>query len=197
MENGYYDYFEYRALPILIAKALYDAGRADQYLKWQGNADTYPDCYYDFITAGLESVCDFWDCKEVGPYCDTRWFFSDNRMMDFYRLCRDWSRQRGIPLKKNPYMLEAEQEVREQMSLNSYCYDYRFSTKSNHRWASGFTVYVAPEFNQECPLIVTLAYLFDYYGRTSQKIRYEIWKYDLEKRGKILSLPAPKEQEAA
>ena len=77
-------------------------------------------------------------------------------------------------------------------SLDSYFYAYRFSTKVNHRWASGITVYLSPEFNQEFPLLKALAYTFDYYRCMAKELRYEIWKYDREQKAKVLYLPLPK-----
>ena len=188
-----YEYFEMSLIPILVGKVLSDVGREADYLAEIGASEVVPEDYYPYIIEGLTAVCDFWEGREVGPYMDYCWFFSDQSMMEFYRLCRDWSRQRGTRLKDNPYMLQAEQELEEQLNgIDSYYYGYRYSTKVNHRWASGITLYISPEFNQEFALLKALAYLFDYYKRTAERLRYEIWKYDREQKAKILYLPLPK-----
>ncbi|NCE76506.1 hypothetical protein D1157_16170 [Anaerotruncus sp. X29] len=192
--DGYeYECFEMSLIPILVGKVLSDTGREEEYLKGIGASEIITDDYYSYIMEGLISVCDFWEGREVGPYMDSCWFFSDRDMMGFYRLCRDWSRQRGIPLRRNPYMEQAERELNEQLdSINSWFYTYRFSTKVNHKWASGITIYLSPEFNQEFSLLKALAYIFDYYRRMAKELRYELWKYDREQKAKVLYLPLPK-----
>lgn len=192
--NGYeYEDFEISLIPILVGKVLSDIGREEDYLDGIGASKIEAEDYFSYIMEGLTTVCDFWDNREVGPYMECCWFFSNPGMMDFYRLCRDWSRQRGIPLRQNSYMERAAQEVEEQMdSINDYYFAYRFSTKVNHKWASGITVYLSPEFNQEFSLLKALAYIFDYYRQMAKELRYEIWKYDQEQRAKVLYLPLPK-----
>jgi len=188
-----YEYFEMRIIPIIVGKVLYDIGREKRYLTGFGSEGAEPDDYFDYIYQGLSEVCDFQYGREVGQYMDTCWYFSDRRMMDFYRLCRDWSKQRGVRLKDNPYMNQAKREVNDQMDINSWYCTYHLHTKINHKWASGIAFYFTSEFNQELRLLVALAELFDYYQKTADIIRFEIWKYDLERRAKLL-LPLPKEQ---
>lgn len=196
MDEYEYEFFETSLIAILVGKALSDVGREKNYLEGIGSTSIEADDYYSYIMEGLIAICDFWCGQEVGPYMDSCWFFSDQGMMEFYRLCRDWSKQRGIPLRRNPYMERARLEVEEQLnSINSYCYNYRFSTKVNHQWASGITLYLSPEFNQEFPLLMTLAHIFDYYRQTAKKLQYEIWKYDQEQQRKILYLPLPKQNQ--
>ena len=190
MDEYEYDHCEMSLIPIFVGKVLYDTGREEDYLKGIGSEAVIMEDYFSYIAEGLTTICDFWDGREVGPYIDYCWFFSDRSMMDFYRLCRDWSRQRGIRLKDNPYMEQARLELEEQLdSLNSCYYTYRFSTKVNHRWASGITLYFSPEFNQEFSLLKALAHIFDYYKHMAERLRYEIWKYDREQKAKILYLP--------
>lgn len=88
--DGYeYECFEMSLIPILVGKVLSDTGREEEYLKGIGASEIITDDYYSYIMEGLISVCDFWEGREVGPYMDSCWFFSDRDMMGFYRLCRD------------------------------------------------------------------------------------------------------------
>lgn len=193
MDEYEYEFFETSLIAILVGKVLSDVGREKDYLSGIGSSEIEADDYYTYITEGLLVVCDFWDSKEVGPFLDTCWFFSDRSMMEFYRLCRDWSKQRGIPLRRNPYMEWAKREVEEQLDgIYSYYSSYRLSTRVNHKWASGIAFYLSPEFNQEFSLLRALAYIFDYYRQMTKELRYEIWKYDQEQQRKILYLPLPK-----
>lgn len=192
--DGYeYEYFEMSLIPIMVGKVLSDVGREKDYLEGIGASPIVAEDYFSYILEGLITVCDFWEGREVGPYMDSCWFFSDQSMMDFYRLCRDWSRQRGILLTNNPYMERARIELEEQLnSINSYYYTFRYSTKVNHRWASGITLYLSPEFNQEFSLLKALAHIFDYYKHMVEELRYEIWKYDRAQKAKVLYLPLPR-----
>jgi len=192
-----YEYFEMRVIPIMVAKVLQDVGREKGYLERFGASEAEPDDYYVYICEGMGEARDFWFSQEVGPCMDTCWYFSDQGMMDFYRLCRDWSRQRSVRLKDNPYMKQAEREVYEQMGFNSWYYTYHLHTRVNHRWASGIAFYCSPESNQEFPLLRALAEIFDYYWQTAKPLRYESWKYDQEQRAKVLFLPLPNEKKEA
>ena len=88
--NGYeYEDFEISLIPILVGKVLSDIGREEDYLEGIGASKIEAEDYFSYIMEGLTTVCDFWDNREVGPYMECCWFFSDPSMMDFYRLCRD------------------------------------------------------------------------------------------------------------
>lgn len=101
--DGYeYENFELSLIPILVGKVLSDAGREEDYLKGIGASPIETEDYFSYIVEGLTTVCDFWEGREVGPYMDYCWFFSDRSTMDFYRLCRDWSRQRAYHSKTTP-----------------------------------------------------------------------------------------------
>lgn len=192
-----YEFFELRVIPIMVGKILYDAGREKRYLKGLGSEGAEPDDYYTYIWEGLTEICDFQCGREVGPYMDSCWYFSDQSMMDFYRLCRDWSKQRGIRLKDNPYMKQASREAAERMRLDSWCYTYHLHTGVHHKWASGIAIYSSCEFNQDFRLLVALAELFAYYKQMTKELRYDIWKYEQEQQRKVLYLPLPKERKEA
>lgn len=194
--NNDYDYIEGRMVPILVGKLLFDAGRACDYLCEFDDWEIDGDCYYDYIISGLTCAGDFWNVHINEASERECWYFSDARMMEFYRLCRCWSRQRGTFLHENPYILEAERFVQEQLSLNSYCYDYVLKTKVNHQWASGIAFYRDPEFNQEYRLLEGLLKIYDHYAQKSLELRHEIWAQEIETRGKLLYLPAPSREVA-
>lgn len=99
-------------------------------------------------------------------------------------------------LKKNPYMLRAAQEMRENMYEDGcyYC-DYWLQTKINHKWASGIVFrYDIGYFSEFLALFSRLLYVFEFYTETVKELRAEVEKLKKPK-GQILMLPAPKEFE--
>ena len=91
---------------IEIAKLFYDYGKLDRLLE-NGVTCTVEDptfYFYEYWAAAADYVdLDFDDNHDVD-----HWYFSFRSMVEYYRLCRDYSTLHGIKLRKNPYVKKAE-----------------------------------------------------------------------------------------
>lgn len=131
------------------------------------------DFYYDIATEALWSCCEdvYMDCNEEA--CITHYYFSDPCMMEYYRLCREYSRRRGLKLKDNPYMNNAKQYVREQLNGDwNSC--YILHTKVNHRCASGIHFMYDENFTGEVALLSRLLNVFSFYQEGVEKLKAEL-----------------------
>ena len=162
----------------------------------------------DFIAAGNQSPHEehcscFWDVLGIAPdvcytsyheiYETERYYFSYEAMMDYYRLCRVYSKTHRRKLRDNPYMQSAENFVEHVMDLGEYgCYGFRLQTKINHKWASGIVLHVdSGYFNAEFELSEALFEIGAWYKVHA----YELRKVLLEERAFWLpALPQHEEE---
>lgn len=85
------------------------------------------------------------------------WYFSDDNIMEYYRLCRTYSAAHKIKLQDNPFMQQAELAVESAMDLgHAYGFGWWLNTKINHKWASGIVLRTDSYFRSEIPLIGAL-----------------------------------------
>lgn len=156
-----YDYISDSLPMIFAAKNLYDADRTDILCDINDAIDS--DNCYTFSLEALEHICDFVAAdyneeREVSSY-----YFSDESIMKYYRLCRKYSKQKGISLKENPYMQRAEQEVSEWLSSSCYYCGYILQTKLNHEWASGIVFYYDVNFFEFDALLERMVNIIDFF----------------------------------
>ena len=106
-------------------------------------------------------------------YDVNQYYFSWESMVEYYRLCRDYSVKLGISLKKNPYMLEAEQYVERVMLFDHYGGGYGFylQTKINHKWASGLLFRTDCYFHSEFELAEALFRIGDWYQKGVERLK--------------------------
>lgn len=87
-----YDYIS-DLLPMLFTgKMLYDNGRED-ILDIVDDAIDSDNCF-TFAMEALENVCDFVACNYNEERMVSSYYFSDESIMEYYRLCRKYSKDR-------------------------------------------------------------------------------------------------------
>lgn len=195
MDSDAFDNAECGLRMLEIAAMAYETGRQDVLDALHGCAYSYDD-EYEFAMSGMDKLCDFMEehSREDSEICTM--YFSSNAMMEYYRLCREYGKLKGVSLKKNPYMLRASQEMREKMYEDGcyYC-DYWLQTKINHKWASGIVFkYDISYFSEFLALFSRLLYVFEFYTEAVKELCAEVERLKQPK-GQILMLPAPKEFE--
>lgn len=134
---------------------LYICARMVERGLWTGNRIQFSLHYDDFYEAVLDALycccenvyADYKEETEVSSY-----YFSDPCMTEYYRLCREYSRRRGLKLKDNPYMLRAERFVSGQLSGPYTCW-HTLHTKTNHKCAAGIHFMHDCYFGQELELL--------------------------------------------
>lgn len=177
-------------LSALRVAALFAAyGKLDDVIKI-GFADTsngFWDWYYELLEVAMHCI----DMDFVDEYEINTWYFSDENMMEYYRLCRTYGRAHRVKLKDNPFMREAQLAVENAMELgSSYGYGWSLNTKINHKWASGLILHTDCYFGSEISLIGALLDISDWYRDGVYRLRHQLL---VERVFWLPALPAPME----
>ena len=108
---------------IYIAKKLYDLGKYEAVKKSLFDVLEY-DVYYENMLVLIENIFAYYDCTYYERHNVEVHVLSDPVIVDFYTLAGEYGKIHKIPDGDNPYMKEAEQEVRSHLSF-SYCIDWK------------------------------------------------------------------------
>ena len=155
---------------ITVARLFYTYGRLDDLLN--AGFEVADDDFYEMFWESLDTIPDFIS-YDYNEYSDvTKWYFGFKDMMEYYRLCRAFSRLRRVKLKDNPYMRDAQQFVEHAMDLDG-CYGVAWTlhTRINHRWASGIVFRIDEGFDGEFALLEALLSIADWYKRHLEPLR--------------------------
>ena len=147
---------------IVVARLFYAYGRLDDLLK--AGFETADDDFYEMFWELLDTIPDFID-YDYNEYSGvTKWYFGFKDMMEYYRLCRAYSRLCGVKLKDNPYMRDAQRFVEYAMDFDG-CYGFAWTlhTRINHQWASGIVFRIDENFCGEFDLLDALLSIADWY----------------------------------
>jgi hypothetical protein len=101
-------------------------------------------------------------------------YFSHPDIVEYYRLCREYGREKRIPLRANPYVLGAARFVDSQLGQHSYVSSYYLQTKVGHKWASGVVFRMWPEFDGHLALLVLVRKIFEFYTRELARLKAEL-----------------------
>jgi hypothetical protein len=153
----------------------YQYGKLDEFIA-AGNQVLHEEYYACFWDA-LELVSDFFNAEYDETREVERLYLGFESMSEFYRLCRTYSVRHGIPLKENPYMIEAERSVAHAMSLcdNYGGYAFVLQTKINHKWASGLLILLDENyFNSELKLVEAIFSIAKWYHDALERLKNDL-----------------------
>lgn len=140
---------------IRVALLFATYGRLDALLSlgYDCPCEDFYEIFWEMI--GVTMGCVYSDFIE--EYEINSWYFSDECIMEYYRLCRVYGSAHRMKLKDNPYMREAAGFVESSMDFGSgYGYGWALQTKIGHRWASGIVFRSDGYFNAEFQLLAAL-----------------------------------------
>ena len=159
---------------IQYAMLCYSYNRLDRYIGY-GNTEPHCDCYecyFDAIGAASDLfVVHYSECYE--QHC---LYVSFESMMEYYRLCRTYSRLHHIRLCDNPFMKAAQERVQSVFDLDSDGgYYVHLQTKVNHKWASGLVIRTDETyFNSEFELAEAVFEAGFYYAYAVRNLREKL-----------------------
>jgi len=143
---------------VFICKLLHQYGKLGNIaVGWSVDEESW----WPLVHEALGYVCDKVWIEELDMAL--KYYFSDPAMMEYYHLCREYSRKTGISLKQNPFMLKAQEKVCRMLQLSSYGYRWTLLTKINHEWASGIVFGEYEDFNAHLDLLDSLLEIFRFY----------------------------------
>ena len=154
---------------IELAHLFHSYGKLDEMLELgldRANEDFYM-YVFELMGVAAEGVwSDYNDSYDV-----SKWYFSSHPMVEYYRLCREYSKRHGIKLSDNPFVHNAESFVECALNLESCGYGWRLQTKINHEWASGIVFQSDCYFNGEMELLEALLEIFGWYEAAEKRLR--------------------------
>ncbi len=161
---------------IQYALLCYTYGKLDKFISF-GNTEAHEDyieTYYDAIGSAAD-LFELHYSEKTEEHC---LYVSFQSMVEYYRLCRQYSRSHHIRLGDNPYMKEAEDYVYCTMELDGNGgYYVHLQTKINHEWASGLVIRTDDNyFNGEFELAEAVFEIGDYYERAVVRLRQTLLK---------------------
>lgn len=109
---------------LYIAKQLWDAGAAERFLKWCGSYPVDTEEYYELFYDGVASVFEetktyYNEEKEI----ETLVLF-DPLMDEFFRLCEEYERLKGVSPADNQLRRGGQREVCNSFGFVDYCCDW-------------------------------------------------------------------------
>lgn len=164
---------------LYTAKKLYDVGRSDILDIVDGEIN--PDDCISFGYEAVQYVCD----RVYINYSERRdlytYYFSDESIMRYYKLCREYTRLKGIALRDNSYMKRAEENVSENLDSGCYYCYYRLQTKINHAWSAGIVFYFSSDFYEFDALVYRMAEVKDFFIHEAETLQKEVDRLSLLK----------------
>lgn len=125
-------------IPVRIAKLFKDKGmdQAFQLIRDDYCAD-YDDEYpATFDALGL--ISDFFESDHDEEQGISTMYFSDQTLMEYYRLCREETRLKKIPFQASVYVRQAEMNVQKWLdSPDCYYCDYQLKIEPEKQWGCG------------------------------------------------------------
>ncbi len=109
---------------LCVAKQLWDAGASERFLKWCGSYPVDTEDYYELFYDGVASVF-----EETRTYyneedeVETLVLF-DPLMDEFFHLCREYERRKGVSREDNPFRSRGQQEVHDSFGFMDYSCDW-------------------------------------------------------------------------
>ena len=107
---------------------------------------------------------------------ETQMIFYDDKMTEFYRLCKEYGRKHNIKFKDNPYVKKAGSEVYSYFdTIPDYSFDWKIQIGTHHQFASSLYFYTGPDFIQTCCAVKAIYDSFNYYAEALEEIRKELF----------------------
>ncbi len=163
-------------IPVRIAKLFKDKGmdQAFQLIRDDYCAD-YDDEYpATFDALGL--ISDFFESDHDEEQGISTMYFSDQTLMEYYRLCREETRLKKIPFQASVYVRQAEMNVQKWLdSPDCYYCDYQLKIEPEKQWGCGIVfLFDSDYFNEFYPLIYNMLGALNFYKTNLPALRREV-----------------------
>jgi len=163
-------------IPVRVAKLLKDNGMEQAF---QVIRDGYLVDYYDEFPASIEALENISDYFE-GDYNEdediSTMFFSDQSIMEYYRLCQEETRIKKIRFEESVHVYKAAERVRGWLEAPGcyYC-DYRLEIKPAEQWGCGILFLYDPNYFYEFyPLLYNMLGALSFYKESLPALRREV-----------------------
>ena len=133
--------------------------------------DEYP---ATFDALGL--ISDFFESDHDEEQGISTMYFSDQTLMEYYRLCREETRLKKIPFQASVYVRQAEMNVQKWLdSPDCYYCDYQLKIEPEKQWGCGIVfLFDSDYFNEFYPLIYNMLGALNFYKTNLPALRREV-----------------------
>ncbi|WP_077534355.1 hypothetical protein [Massiliimalia massiliensis] len=99
-----------------------------------------------------------------------------SKMEEFYYLCRKWSKMHGVPFKKNPFVVNAEEFVNNRLNYVSYSIGWRLCApkKLKKKMRSVLLIELSPDFYEYADLLQAVYDISDFFENSLKNIKLQL-----------------------
>lgn len=166
-------YFEQITIPVRVAKLLKDNGMEQAFQTIRDRYCVNYDDKYSVLIDALENLCGHVDNDYDEEDMIATMYFSDQTIMEYYRLCLEEARLKKIPFSETPSVQRAEWNVREWMDAPGCYYELRIETQKE--WGCGIVFeYDAEYFYEFYALLSRMLPVLVFYKESLPAFRWEV-----------------------
>lgn len=168
--------FSLALIPLRIAKLLKDHGMDQAFEAIQNDYHVDDGDEYPASLDALGTISDFFEDNYEEEQSVATMYFSDQSIMEYYRLCREEARLKKIPLWESPYVSRAEMSVQRWLEAPGcyYC-DYRLEIDPDKQWGCGIVfLYDSDYFYEFYPLFHNMLGALSFYKEALPDLRREV-----------------------
>lgn len=168
--------FSQSLIPLRVAKLLKDNGLEEAFQTIRDDYGVNDDDEYPATIEALALICDFFEGDYDEEQGISAMYFSDRTMMEYYRLCREETRLKNIPLHGSAYLHQAEMNAQRWLDApDCYYCDYRLKIEPDEQWGCGITFLYDPDYFYEFyPLLHNMLGVLAFYKKTLPALRREV-----------------------
>lgn len=170
------EFFSQTIIPLRIAKLLKSNGME---LAFQTIRDEYHVDYDDEYPAALDALgllSDFFEDDYDEEQGISTMYFSDQTIMEYYRLCREEARLKNFSFWRSSYVRQAERNVQRWLDApDCYYCDYQLRVDLEEQWGCGIVFLYDPDyFNDFYPLVYNMLGALNFYKESLPALRREV-----------------------
>lgn len=168
--------FSYVMIPVRIAKLFKDKGMDQAFELIRDNYCVDYDDEYSATFDALGLISDFFESDHDEEQGISTMYFSDQTLMEYYRLCREETRLKKIPFQASVYVRQAEMNVQKWLdSPDCYYCDYQLKIEPEKQWGCGIVfLFDSDYFNEFYPLIYNMLGALNFYKTILPAFRREV-----------------------
>jgi ferredoxin-thioredoxin reductase catalytic subunit len=176
-------------LMVYTAKLMVDYGKKAEFQRRLSGYILDNNSYYDALWEALPYACNetfhkYYENSQVERF----WFF-DEAMIDFYKLCLVYNERYGIALNKdpnlNPYYKAATAFVREQLDFGAYTCDCTLYTDVTRKGRCRIVFVYDCYFDGLFHLLRGVYTVFGYYRQKAKELRKLLYENKKQRKGRL------------
>lgn len=167
-------------------KQMHDHGRADKLLAYFGADEVDGETVYEIACEGIGHV--FADTRSYYNHkeeIETLVFF-DPIITNFYQMCAEYERRKGIPFQQNPYWTDMERAISSGFSFGDYSYSHGIYTDPQDHSGCKLILLFYPEFCSHYAVPGGLLDIRDAFISNTERLRREL---DHMEQNRLITLP--------